>query len=122
MPRLKLTNEVQIAIQAMAARKWPVKRIAQKLGVSDTSVYKVLNPIRADHVKLNRPESYRDSAHKQAIQLLSSEIAEIKDNLMKRKRRMLVKQMEMDRMETHIRELEMQRAYLWNKHKGVTQP
>jgi AraC-like DNA-binding protein len=122
VPRLKLSNDVIDQIRAMHARKWPAKRIAQKLGLSDTSVYKVLNPIRADFRARQTPAEYRDTETKQAIRLLSSEIQERRDNLRKRKLSMLKKELELGAMEMKIDELVRQREALWKKHKGVTQP
>lgn len=119
---MKLTPEVRTQILALHARKWPAKRIAVKMAVSDTSVYTVIHPIKADKRPRQTPAEYRDSAAKQAIRLLSSEIQELRDNVMKRKRVIVRKQAELVAMGDKIDKLVRQRAKLWKQHKGVTQP
>jgi transposase len=117
---MKLTAEVRAQVLAMKARGWPVKRIAQKLELSDTSVYKVIHPVRSDRVN-DTPPQYRDSPHKAAIRQLTGEIGELRDNVNKRLRRHVATGLDIARQQEHIQELERQRKALWQKHKGVTQ-
>lgn len=114
---MKVTPGVQAEIRSLKSRGWPVKRIATKLGVSDTSVYKVIHPVKSDREPRNRPKEYRRDPVKDAIRQLTSELDRLRLIVLKRTRSLAKKQYELGMYEATIADVEARRSKLWQLHK-----